>query len=320
MSERNGGFRGDSGRQGHSPRGGSNGQGAARSGPGGYRGSDDSRQGPGFGSRDDRGPSGRPVGPPRAKEPEIPSHLEASQADRSVFRELRTLTKDNAEGVALHLLAIEEFLENEELERAQEHAQTAVRRAGRVPIVREYMGLVHYRKGEWSKALSEFRTARRMSGSHHLLPLIADTERGLGRPEKAIELGQSREVDTLAVAERMEMAVVVSGARRDLGQTGAAVQTLREIARTIPGNQPWSARVYYAYADALIADGKQEDAAEWLQRAADADDQGQTDAAERLGDPAEEFIDLDDFAEDDFGDTAYNERGRDERPRESGRD
>lgn len=275
MSDRDGGFRGDRGRQDRSPRGGSG------------------------ASRDSFSSGSGSAGPPRAKEPEIPPHLEASQADRSVFRELRTLTKDNAEGVALHLLATEEYLEAEELDKAMAHAQTAVRRAGRVPIVREYMGLVHYRREEWAKALSEFRTARRMSGSHHLLPLIADTERGLGRPEKAIELGQSPELATLAAAERMEMAVVVSGARRDLGQTGAAVQVLREIANTIPATQPWSARVYYAYADALVADGKAEEAQEWLQRAADADDQGQTDAAERLGDPADELIDLDEYEVDE---------------------
>ncbi len=232
--------------------------------------------------------------------------MTADLADRSIHRELRTLSKENAEGVARHLLAVSECLEGEDFDRALAHAQTAVRRAGRVPIVREMLGVVHYRRAEWAKALSEFRTARRMSGSHHLLPLIADTERGLGRPERAIELAQSREVGTLAAAERMELAVVVSGARLDLGQTSAAVQSLREAVNVTQDKDSWASRVFYAYADALMADGKTEEGQRFLKRAADTDQFHETDAAERLvgvtdGDPDESPVgswwDLDDSSE-----------------------
>lgn len=212
-----------------------------------------------------------------------------------MHRELRTLSKDNAEGVARHLAATAEALVAEDLDLALAHAQNASRRAGRVSVVRETLGLVHYRRGEWAKALSEFRTAKRLSGSDHLLPLIADTERGLGRPERAIELAGSPEAGGLATAERMELAVVVSGARRDMGQTGAAVQSLRDIVRTVSPTAPWAARVYYAFADALEADGKGDQAQEWLARAAAADVEAQTDAAERLGAFDAEFIDLDDL-------------------------
>jgi tetratricopeptide (TPR) repeat protein len=230
-------------------------------------------------------------------EPELPDHITADQVDRSVHRELRTLSKDNAEGVARHLAAAAEALVAEDLDLALAHAQNASRRAGRVSVVRETLGLVHYRRGEWAKALSELRTARRLSGSDHLLPLIADTERGLGRPERAIELAASPEARGLATAERMELAVVVSGARRDLGQTGAAVQALRDIVRTVNPSAPWAARVYYAFADALEADGQGDLAQEWLVRAAAADVDAQTDAAERLGAFDGEFIDLDDASD-----------------------
>ncbi len=209
-----------------------------------------------------------------------------------MHRELRTLSKDNAEGVARHLVAVAEALAAEDLDLALAHAQTAVRRAGRVSIVRETLGLVHYRRTEWVKALAEFRTARRLSGSEHLLPLIADTERGLGRPERAIELAAGPEAARLDTADRMELAIVVSGARRDLSQTRAAVHSLRELVRTAQPSAPWAGRLFYAYADALLADGQAEESAEWMQRAADCDPQGLTDAAERLGDVAEDFVDL----------------------------
>ncbi len=221
-------------------------------------------------------------GRPKQAEPELPEHLSADLADRSVHRELRTLSKENAEGVARHLLAISEALEAEDFERALAHAQTAVRRAGRVPIVREMMGVVHYRRGEWAKALSEFRTARRMSGSHHLLPLMADAERGLGRPERALELARSGEAATLKTAERIELALVAAGARGDLGQRAAAVHALADVVATVGDDQPWAARVYYAYADAVIAGGNAEEGHRWLQRAASVDAQGETDAAERM--------------------------------------
>ncbi|MGC1208985.1 MAG: tetratricopeptide repeat protein [Ornithinimicrobium sp.] len=227
-------------------------------------------------------------GPARSPEPELPDHLTADLADRSIHRELRTLSKENAEGVARHLLAVSESLDAEDFDRALAHAKTAVRRAGRVPIAREMLGVVHYRRAEWSKALSEFRTARRMSGSHHLLPLMADTERGLGRPERAIEMANSAEARTLNAAERMELAVVVSGARLDLGQTSAAVQSLRDAVGTTQDKDPWAARVFYAYADALKAAGKSEEAQRFLKRAAETDQFDETDAAERLGEDVEE--------------------------------
>lgn len=231
--------------------------------------------------------------PARQPDPPLDDHITADQVDRSVHRELRTLSKDNAEGVARHLASVAEALAAEDLDLALAHAQTAVRRAGRVSIARETLGLVHYRRTEWVKALSEFRTARRLSGSEHLLPLIADTERGLGRPERAIELAASPEAARLDAADRMELAIVVSGARRDLLQTQAAVQSLRELVASAPPSAPWAGRLFYAYADALLADGREQESAEWMRRAWDCDPQGLTDAAERLGNGAEDVLDLD---------------------------
>lgn len=252
----------------------------------------------GQGQRDGQGVrAGESHGPARKSEPDLPEHLTADLADRSVHRELRTLTKENAEGVARHLLAIAEFLEAEDFDRALAHAETAVRRAGRVPIVREMLGVVHYRRGEWSKALSEFRTARRMSGSHHLLPLMADAERGLGRPEKAIELARGPEVATLTADARVELALVVSGARRDLGQHGAAVQGLRDVLAVTKDGDTWAPRLYYAYSDALAAAGDDEQAEVWLRRSAKVDPSGQTDAQERLSGAPETDDDAQDIGE-----------------------
>lgn len=264
-----------------------------------FRGRDDRSGRDRFDRSGDRRPDRRER-EDRPREPELPDDIEAGQLDKVLRSELLTLSKDNADGTARHLVAVGRALDEEDFDRALLHAQAATRRAGRVAGVRETLGVVHYRRGEWAKALAEFRTARRLSGLDHLLPLMADAERGLGRPERALDLAATPEAARLPAAERVEMAIVVSGARIDLGQTAAAVQHLRDLARAGSPKAPWAARLRYAYAAALEADGQVEDAQEWYRRAAEVDETGETDAAEVLGwDDEPEFLDLADDDEQD---------------------
>lgn len=219
------------------------------------------------------------------------------ELDPAVRRELGTLSKDYALTVGRHLVMVGRLLDTD-LAAAKAHAEAAVRRAGRVAAVREARGLVAYREGDWTTALSEFRTARRISGSHHLLPMMVDIERALGRPERAIELAGTPEVRTLGVAEQVELRIVVSGIRRDLGQPSAAVIAL-QIPQLVPGETaPWAARLYYAYAEALLACGETDAAREWFEHAVTADTELTTDAAERL-DELDGVVMVDLMAEED---------------------
>ncbi len=144
--------------------------------------------------------------------------------------------------------------------------------------------MVAYQEGDWNLALAEFRTARRLSGSHHLLPYLVDCERALGRPEKALDLARSPEAATLGTAERAELMIVRSGIRRDMGQGEAALTEL-EGPHLVPGRpEPWAARIYYAYADALLELGRVEQARKWFTAAAEGDPDLTTDAWERLDD------------------------------------
>ena len=238
---------------------------------------------------------------PRLPEPSIPDDVTGFELDRSVKNQLRTLSKENAVGVGQHLVMVATYLDTD-IEAAQAHAETAVRRAGRVPAAREALGLVHYRKGEWAKALSEFRTARRLSGSSHMLPFMVDAERGLGRPERALDLAASPEAGTLALNERIELAIVVSGIRRDLGQYSAAVVELQLPQLKIGSREPWAPRLFYAYAEALLAKGDEDGALIWFGHAANADFDGETDAGERLSElDGTVLVDLLDGQDDDQG-------------------
>jgi tetratricopeptide (TPR) repeat protein len=155
--------------------------------------------------------------------------------------------------------------------------------------VREALGLVAYHAGNWAEALSELRAVRRMTRTDDHIAIIADAERALGRPERALDL--AKEVDTakLAKATQIELAIVAAGARRDLGQLEAAVVSLQGDDLKAGKRDPWSVRLFYAYADNLEAAGRKEEAIRWF---ADAEDE--TDAAERAADLSNENTDAKD--------------------------
>ncbi|WP_233221665.1 tetratricopeptide repeat protein [Streptomyces carminius] len=206
-------------------------------------------------------------------------------------QELMSLPKTLAEDVAKNLVMVAKLLD-EEPERAYGYARIALRLASRVAAVREAAGFAAYGVGKYAEALAEFRAARRMTGSSHLWPVMADCERGLGRPEKALAMAGESEVQRLDKAGQVEMRLVAAGARRDMGQAEAAVVTLQSPELASHSVQPWTARLRYAYADALLAVGREEEAREWFARAIEADQGGTTDASDRLAElDGVEFVD-----------------------------
>ena len=167
---------------------------------------------------------------------------------------------------------------------AYEHAVAARRLLPRLASVREAVGLCAYAIGEWAEALGELRASRRINGSVEHLPVMADCERGLGRPERALALALGPDAKKLDRAGAVEMRIVVAGARRDLGQPDAAVVSLQGADIDQRKRDPWSARLFYAYADALLAAGRGAQAREWFVAAAVADVDGATDAVDRVDD------------------------------------
>ncbi|MGW2147839.1 hypothetical protein ACWCOT_26330 [Nonomuraea bangladeshensis] len=245
--------------------------------------------------------------------PEIAPDITADELDKEVLEELRSLPNDLANLVGRHLVAAERALEDEDPERAHEHTKVARRFAARIGVVREAAGIVAYRAGHFSEALSDLRAARRLTGSEAYLPVMADCERGMGRPERAIDLVRSPEAERLDRAGRIELTIVESGARRDLGQHDAAVITLQRLPELRdPQPRPWSARLAFAYADALIDAGQTEAATEWFARAMAFDEDGETDAAERYAELTGSVIeDVEEDAdyEDDFDDAGAADGG-----------
>jgi tetratricopeptide (TPR) repeat protein len=191
-----------------------------------------------------------------------------------------SLSKDTADLVARHLVMAGRLMD-EEPAQALAHARAARALAGRVGVVREANGLVAYTAGEWTEALAELRTARRLTGDPEHLAVMADCERALGRPDRALLVSEDPQAKSLSPAARVELLIVASGARRDLGQADAAVVSLQVAALEGPV-RPWTARLRYAYADALLDAGREDDARLWFARTADVDEAGETDAEDRL--------------------------------------
>jgi tetratricopeptide (TPR) repeat protein len=216
-----------------------------------------------------------------------------------VKQELKSLPRTLADDVACNLVMVARLLDSEP-EQAYAYAKVAFRLASRVPAVREALGFAAYSTERYSEALAEFRAARRMSGSVELWPVMADCERGLGRPERALAMAGEPEVQKLDKAGQVEMRLVVAGARRDMGQPDAAVVTLQSPELASNAVHPWTARLRYAYADALLAVGREKEAREWFAKALEADQNGSTNASDRLAElDGVEFVDaLDPHAED----------------------
>ena len=202
----------------------------------------------------------------RHDDPEIPEGVKDSDLDRVARNELKTLAKDNAEGVAQHLVMASRLIETDP-ELAHRHALSAARRAGRIGVVRETLAITAYATGDFALALRELRTYRRITGRDDQLPMMVDSERGVGRPEKALELGRSVPRASLPVPVQVELAIAMSGARLDLGQTDAALVEL-EIPQLDPTTAfSYSPALFESYGAVLEELGREEEAEEWYTRA-----------------------------------------------------
>ena len=204
----------------------------------------------------------RPRDENRVKSPMIPDEITEKDLDLLVRVQMKTLSPENAERVARHL-AMVNLLIDDDPELAHRHALAAADRAGRIGVVRETLGVTAYTIGDFALALRELQAHRRITGSNDQLPLMVDSERGLGRAERALELGRSVPRDQLTPDVRVNLAIAISGARLDLGQNDLALAEL-EIAELNPERVfEYSPHLFRAYAHTLEILNRTKDAEHW---------------------------------------------------------
>jgi len=239
------------------------------------RGGRDSRS-----PRDGRSGGDRDVDQAKYDGPEIDPGITGRELDRSVAQHLKGLPEKLAARVARHLVAAGQLIDDDP-QTAYKHALAARARAARIAVVREACGEAAYRAGEYAEALSELRTAKRMNGNTDYLPVMADCERALGRPDRALALARNPAVAKFEDSLKAEMTIVEAGARRDLGELDAALRTLENAPLRSQSRADWVVRLRYAYADTLAAAGRPEQAVEWFHRTIGIDGNDITDAAQR---------------------------------------
>ncbi len=212
--------------------------------------------------------------------PELPEEITGKELDRSVQAQLQSLPDKLALRVARHLVAAGQLIDTDP-KTAYEHTLAARARASRLAVVREAVGEAAYAAGEYTEALAELRAAKRMNGVQDYVAMMADCERALGRPDRALALVRNAPREKLSHALLAELTIVEAGARRDRGELDAALRTLETSHINSKSREPWVARLRYAYADALVEAGRPTDALAWFHRTEAVDAESITDAAER---------------------------------------
>ena len=223
---------------------------------------------------DDRRASRPPQGSDRRTGeagPVLPADVTPQDLASAARNELKTLSKENAEQVARHL-AMAARLIDDDPQLAHQHALAASRSAGRIAVVRETVAITAYAIGDFALAVRELRTFRRISGRDDQIALLVDSERGVGRPDRALEVGRAVDRAALPVEVRVELAIAMSGARLDLGENERALQEL-DIPELDPDRAfSWSPGLFAARAAVLEELGRLDEAAQWQRRAEIAED------------------------------------------------
>lgn len=224
--------------------------------------------------------------------------MDLTLLSRGVKAELRGLSLEQADIVAAHLAAAAELVDSDP-ELAYAHAEAARRRASRLPVVREAAGTTAYAAGEFAAALNEFRALRRMTGSDEFIAVMADCERGLGRPQAALKLVKEALAASPPIATRVELKLVEAGAREALDQRDEAVRLLRSEIELIGARGPKNARarLRYFFAQLLAESGDSAEAEKWFAAAVRLDPDDETGAAEALAELQGVSIDFDDSDE-----------------------
>ena len=233
---------------------------------------------------------------PAGDEPELPEGYDDAGLPNGVRTELRGLSRQLATRVGGHLQAVGELIDLDP-ELALRHARVARRLAPRLPVVRETVAETAYLAEDYPTALTEFRALHRLTGNDEYLPVIADCERAVGKPQHALRTLRGARQARLSPTQQIEVILVEAGVRADLGQQAEACRLLTDAIASRRGGRRGQARLRYASAEALFTAGQTDTARRWFESAATHDAGGELDCARRIAElagsplPAEEIDD-----------------------------
>jgi tetratricopeptide (TPR) repeat protein len=201
---------------------------------------------------------------------------------RDVIDELRRTSKPGRADDAIR--SVERatlLLERGDLRGAFREVERAKVAAPRSATIRELRGIALYRHDRWREALTELRAYKRMTGRADENHLIADCERALGRPDRAVPLAEEALRAKVPNDVKAESVIVAASALADLGRFEEALAMLRRLRAKDDVAREYAMRIWYVTGEVLTRLGRDGEAAEEFRRIVRYD-AGAFDAAERL--------------------------------------
>lgn len=175
----------------------------------------------------------------------------AAGLPRHVVEALIRVTPAKRQSAALAALAAAaEAFTDGQYHAAVRKAQHAKELASRDATIREILGLAAYRIGDWSVALRELRTYRRLSGETTHMPVEMDVLRALGRSAEVTELWEEFRRRGGSPATTKEARVVYASHLIDEGDLVGADGVAGQVRIT---DDPWPEDLRLWYTAARIA-------------------------------------------------------------------
>lgn len=182
---------------------------------------------------------------------------------RDLVAELRhTARVGRADEAIARLERAVTLLQRDDPRGAATEAGTAKALAPRSPAVREVLGLALYGQERYREALGEMQAYRRMSGRADENHIIADCQRALGHPERAVPLAEEAlSARGVPLAAKAEAVVVAASALADMGRFDQALGLLRRVRTRDDVAGPEVIRVWYVTGSVLERAGRPQEAA-----------------------------------------------------------
>ncbi|HET9672786.1 MAG TPA: tetratricopeptide repeat protein [Actinomycetota bacterium] len=207
----------------------------------------------------------------------------AGALPRPIQEELRrSAPAGKARDAIARLARAIELLDRDDPKAAAAEAEKAKAMAPRSSTVREVLGLAYYGLERWEEAVSELKAYKRFSGRSDQNHLIADSLRGLGRPQEAVPLAEEA-LRTKAVPNeaKAEAVIVAASALADQGRYAEALAYLGRARTREDVAEGYTLRLWYVKGDILERAGRPAEAAAEFRRIV-RHDAAAFDAAERL--------------------------------------
>lgn len=180
-------------------------------------------------------------------------------------------TPRRGQQLAQRLAEAELALERDRLDDARRAITPLLREVPGIATVHEVAGLVNYRLGRWRDAVKELETAQALNPRVELLPVLADSYRGLKRWSDVERIWTTvREIspahDVLAEAR-----IVAAGAQADRGDLPGALRTMAKVPTRPRRVRAHHLREWYVLGDLHDRAGDPLEAVRWFERVAAAD-------------------------------------------------